>query len=438
MTCNMEEPKKRRRTRIHRNGRRYRMVRFHGDLCTWLSYRKIQVTGLENIPKDGSVILAPNHSNALMDAMLILRTRKTPTVFGARADLFENPILAKLLTFLKILPMVRRRDGLRNVIKNLDIQEDILEVIGDRVPFCMFAEGTHRAKHSLLPVGKGVFRIAVAAAHNSDTPVFVVPAGMDYSDYFRYEGTSLVQFGEPINVTEFLASHPDAGEAEVYRALTTMLKERLSGLFTYIPDDEDYDAVWAYTKLATAGCRRGALTERLAVNRQAIASVLPADAPGRAEKLSAALDLDRKLHDAGISVLSLAGGGLGRFLLKTLGLLVWLPFQLFFGIWALLQIAPAEYMIKAGIIKDEAFYNSFRYGLYSLGYPLTLILWTLLGTFVFHCGFWLSLFASIVITYLAFPAFYRGLECYRLWVSDLKLLLRNDLREAFRKFKERA
>ena len=95
-------------------------------------------------------------------------------------------------------------------------------------------------------------------------------------------------------------------------------------------------------------------------------------------------------------------------------------------------------MIKAGIIKDEAFYNSFRYGLYSLGYPLTLILWTLLGTFVFHCGFWLSLVASIVITYLAFPAFYRGLECYRLWVSDLKLLLRKDLREAFRKFKELA
>ena len=425
----------RRRTSIHRNGRRYRLVRFHGDLCTRLSYRKIQVAGSENLPKDGSCIIAPNHSNALMDAMVVLRTRKTPTVFGARADLFENPILAKLLTFLKILPMVRRRDGLRNVIKNLDIQEDILEVLGDRVPFCMFAEGTHRAKHSLLPVGKGVFRIAVAAAHHSDSPVYVVPAGMDYSDYFRYEGTSLVQFGEPINVTEFLASHPEAGEAEIYRALTTMLKDRLSGLFTYIPDDEDYDAVWAYTKLATIGRRRGALMERLAVNRQAIASVQPADAPGRAEKLSSALDLDRRLHDAGISVLSLANGGLGRFLLKTLGLLIWLPFQIFSGIWALLQIAPAEYLIKARVIKDEAFYNSFRYGLYSLGFPLTLILWTLLGTFVFHCGFWLSLVASIVITYLAFPAFYRGLEAYRVWASDLKLLFRKDLKEAFCKFR---
>jgi 1-acyl-sn-glycerol-3-phosphate acyltransferase len=173
------------RTTIHRNGRRYRLVRFHGDLCTFLSYRRSGVRGLENIPKDGSVILAPNHSNALMDPMVMLRTRKSPTVFGARADLFENKAIAACLTFLKILPMVRRRDGLRNVIKNLDIQEDILQVIDDGVPFCMYAEGTHRAKHSLLPVGKGVFRIAVEASRRLQKPVYVVPVGIEYSDYFR-------------------------------------------------------------------------------------------------------------------------------------------------------------------------------------------------------------------------------------------------------------
>ena len=424
---------KHRRTRIHRNGRRYRLVRFHGDLCTWLSYRKVQVTGLENIPKDGSVILVPNHSNALMDAMVVLRTRKEPTVFGARADLFETPIVAKMLTFLKILPMVRKRDGVRNVIKNLDIQEDIITVLEDNVPFCMFAEGTHRAKHSLLPINKGVFRIAVAALQRFDKPVYVVPVGLDYSDYFRYSGTSLTQFGKPINVKEYIAARPEAGDAELYRGMTNLLRERMTELFTYIPDDENYDGVWAYTKLATVGRRRGPLTARLAVNRQAVASVLPADAPGNAEKLSAALDLDRRLHEAGISVLSLGNGGLGRFLLKTLLLLLWLPFQLFLGIFALLQIAPAEYMIKKGIIKDEAFYNSFRYGLYALVFPFTLILWTLLGTFVFHLGFWVSLAASIVLDYLAFPLFYRGLDAYRVWVSDLKLLFRKDLKEAFRK-----
>ncbi len=432
---NNEKTKHRRhrRTRIHRNGRRYRLVRFHGDLCTLLSYRKSEVKGLENIPTDGSVILAPNHSNALMDPMVMLRLRKKPTVFGARADLFENRTVAACLTFLKILPMVRRRDGLRKVIKNLDIQEDILDVIEDGVPFCMYAEGTHQAKHSLLPIGKGVFRIAVEAARRFQKPVYVVPVGIEYSDYFRYEGTVLVQFGKPINVSEYLAGKPEAGDAEIYRGLTCILHDKLAELITFIPDNEEYDAVWAYTKLATVGRRRGPLTERLAVNRQAVASILPEDTPGREQKLSSALDLDRRLHEAGISVLSLGNGGLGRFLLKTLLLLLWLPFQLFSLIWAVLQIVPAEWMIHKGIIKDEAFYNSFRYGLYSLVYPATLILWTLLGTFVFHCGFWLSLAASIVLSYLAFPAFYRGLEFYRVWLSDLKLLFHKDLKDDFRK-----
>lgn len=432
----MEAKGKRLRTRIHRNGRRYRMVRFHGDLCTRLSYRKVQVVGLENIPKDGSVIFAPNHCNALMDAMVILRTRKEPTVYGARADLFENPFLASFLTFLKIVPMIRQRDGIRKVIKNLDIQEDIITVLEDNVPFCMFAEGTHRAKRSLLPVGKGVFRIAVAAAQRFDKPVYVVPVGLEYSDYFRFGGTSLVQFGEPVNVTEYIAARPEAGDAEHYRELTAILKERMSGLITYIPDDENYDAVWAYTKLATVGRRSGALTERLAVNRQAVASVQPADAPANAGKLSAALDLDRKLHAAGISVLSLERGGLGKFLLRTLGLIFWLPLQLFSFVWGILQIGPAEGLVKGGVIKDEAFWNSVRYGFYALAFPLTLLLWTLLGTFVFHCGFWLSLAGSILLTYLAVPAFYRGMECYRLWVSDLKLLFRKDIRESYRKFRE--
>ena len=57
------------------------------------SYRKIEVCGKENIPADGAVILAPNHCNTLMDALVILRAFKDQTVFGARADRFKNPFM---------------------------------------------------------------------------------------------------------------------------------------------------------------------------------------------------------------------------------------------------------------------------------------------------------------------------------------------------------
>ena len=82
------------------------------------SYRKTEVHGMENLPEDGALILAPNHCNTLMDALVILRSYRGSTVFGARADMFRKPFIAKLMSFIRILPMVRQRDGLRNVLQN--------------------------------------------------------------------------------------------------------------------------------------------------------------------------------------------------------------------------------------------------------------------------------------------------------------------------------
>ena len=112
------------------------------------SYRKTEVHGLGDVPDDGAIILCPNHCNTLMDAMVVLRSYKGPTVFGARADIFKKPLIAKIMYFLRILPMVRQRDGLRNVLQNNQTQEIIVETLANDVRFCLFPEGAHSTKHS--------------------------------------------------------------------------------------------------------------------------------------------------------------------------------------------------------------------------------------------------------------------------------------------------
>ena len=99
----------------------YSLLRLYVDRMIESSYSEMQVIGEENIPQDGAVIIAPNHCNTLMDPLVVLRARKEPTVFGARADIFNNKTAAAALRFLRILPMVRKRDGLRNVAKNHDV-----------------------------------------------------------------------------------------------------------------------------------------------------------------------------------------------------------------------------------------------------------------------------------------------------------------------------
>ena len=88
----MAKPKK-----IQDYNRAYAFLRYYVDLVLKLSYRNIRYVNRERIPQDGAVIYAPNHTNALMDAMVVLGMDHRPKVFVARADIFRNPKIAKIL-----------------------------------------------------------------------------------------------------------------------------------------------------------------------------------------------------------------------------------------------------------------------------------------------------------------------------------------------------
>ena len=222
----------------------YQALRAFADPNTRASYNKAHVKG--ELPKDGAVIIAPNHTSTLMDAMVVLRTRKEPTVFGARADIFKKPAIAKFLRYIRIVPMARIRDGAQSVLRNLETFAEVDEVLAHGVPFCIFPEGRHRPMHSLLPIGKGVARIAFASAAKRQT--YVVPTGIENGSFFRYRYPNTVTFGDPIDVNAFLKAHEGCTENETFHAFRQELGKQISSLITYIPDDENYEAAWEAVK----------------------------------------------------------------------------------------------------------------------------------------------------------------------------------------------
>lgn len=80
-------------------------------------------------------------------------------------------------------------------------------------------------------------------------PVYIVPVGIEYGDFFRFRSTALVSYGEPINVTEYLKDNISKSEPEKLVELKEILTGRLTSLISYIPDNEDYDAIWELTKI---------------------------------------------------------------------------------------------------------------------------------------------------------------------------------------------
>ena len=230
--------------KIWEKDRLYSFLRPYVDICTRYSYHPAEVRG--TLPEEGAVIIAANHTSTLMDALVVLRSRKAPTVFGARADIFTKPAVARILRFLRIVPLARIRDGAKSVLQNLETLAEVDEVLGNGVPFCLFPEGRHRPMHSLLPINKGIARIAFTSASRRQT--YVVPTGIEHGSFFRYRFPCTVTYGEPIDVNAFLKAHEDCSDAETFQAFRTEISRRIASLITCLPDDERYEAAWKAVK----------------------------------------------------------------------------------------------------------------------------------------------------------------------------------------------
>ena len=70
-----------------------------------LFYKRIYITGIENIPKDKPIFFAANHSNALIDGFVvaIFLIGYRTCYFLGRASIFGNKILLDIV-FLKLEP----------------------------------------------------------------------------------------------------------------------------------------------------------------------------------------------------------------------------------------------------------------------------------------------------------------------------------------------
>jgi 1-acyl-sn-glycerol-3-phosphate acyltransferase len=169
-------------------------------------YDTVVVKGLNNIPASGPVILAPNHQNAIMDALAAGSTIMPKlTVFMARADISRSPFGAWLYRFLKIIPVYRIRDGFENLMLNTTVFDEAVQVLHNNNALCLMPEGTHGNKRQLQPLVKGTFRIAFLAKEKfPELNLSIIPVGIDYSSYSSFRSRMIVQFGVPIAVSEYM------------------------------------------------------------------------------------------------------------------------------------------------------------------------------------------------------------------------------------------
>ncbi|MCR4560276.1 MAG: 1-acyl-sn-glycerol-3-phosphate acyltransferase [Bacteroidales bacterium] len=208
----------------------------------YIFYRKIYTTGLENIPEEGAVIFAPNHQNALMDALILISVKNWQPVFMARADIFAGQFLRRFLFFCKILPIFRIRDGKESLKENNFVFQKAVEVLKKKRFLVIYPEASHKGIHRLRPLKKGITRIAFMAeeATNYTLGVKIIPVGINYQDYYDFRTDAMINFGKPINVEDYAALYKENPQKANHQ-LVEEVKKELSTLIIDIQDTENYD-----------------------------------------------------------------------------------------------------------------------------------------------------------------------------------------------------
>ncbi|MBQ0024104.1 MAG: 1-acyl-sn-glycerol-3-phosphate acyltransferase [Bacteroidales bacterium] len=401
------------KTKIYEKSRWYDFAHAIANLYIHDSFRIYRCIGKENIPSDGAIIFACNHCAALMDPLAVLALDNSRKVFVARADIF-NAATEWILSFMKILPIHRIRDGLHNVVKTEETIEKSIEVLEHDTRFGIMPEGKHRPMHSLLPLGKGLSRIALGADRKlkGNKRVYIIPVGCEYGDYFRYRSSLLLQIGKPIDVSAYVEHHADATDNELLQGIREVTAEKLRNLIVYIPDDDDYQAIWTLSKISTGRkipFRK--LQERFAANRSYVERALKfrETSPEEASELfSKAISFEKKRVGAKISLNAFhSRNHLKRAVCLTLESLLLLPLFLAAATVSLPSWVTAE--LLASKCKDHAFKNSIRCATFVALWSLTLV------------------FAFIPAPFFTYDYF----EIIRQTASAWRILFKKDLRKEY-------
>jgi len=175
---------------------------------------RFRITGRENIPKEGGVILCANHiSNH--DPLVVGISSPRNLNFLAKEEMYKYKIFRPLMRGLKVIPVNRAKpsmDTLKQVIKTLKEGE----AVG------IFMQGRRRRK-SLSEPEMGDYKAGVALfAIKSEVPVVPIYLQSRYLPFSKV----IVNIGEPISLEEYYAKRVKTDELnEAAAKIMTAIEE---------------------------------------------------------------------------------------------------------------------------------------------------------------------------------------------------------------------
>ena len=201
----------------------YAVVRAIARFWIWFFFERVEVRRPERVPRIGPVLLCINHPNNLIDSLLVGSVLSRQVHYLATGLLFRNPLIARLLVALGVIPIYRKADDPDRMDRGVKMFAACDEAFDRGRLIAIYPEGITRAEAHLQPIKTGAARIALGYEAHAPGGLTVVPVGLSFAARRRFRGRVLVSFGEPVDVSSYLASYREE-PAKALHALTAAIQ----------------------------------------------------------------------------------------------------------------------------------------------------------------------------------------------------------------------
>lgn len=153
-------------------------------------WNRLEIKGAENIPSEGRLIIVANHVSVI-DPILLGVSCPRQIRFMAKKELFETPILRRLVQALGAFPVNRDKVDFQSV-------KNSLKMLGNEEVLGIFPQGGTRKKDTKINFRSGASAIALKS-RSAILPVGIL--GTKKSFKLLMFGKLRVNIGEPITWT---------------------------------------------------------------------------------------------------------------------------------------------------------------------------------------------------------------------------------------------
>jgi len=179
----------------------YALLKIPAALAIWIYTRRLSVNKKTLLNSPGPLMIACNHPNSFLDAIIIATLFRRPVFSLARGDAFGNSFYAKLLRSMNMLPVYRVSEGVENLEHNYKTFDACKKIFEQNGIVLIFSEGRCINEWHLRPLKKGTARLAISSWQDG-IPLKVLPAGINYSSFSKFGKNLHLNFGETISAEQ--------------------------------------------------------------------------------------------------------------------------------------------------------------------------------------------------------------------------------------------